>query len=98
MANNSVPKDIKQGEPTVFQASPMKLSQLIAKLTADLESNGDTEHVALCLGVTGLDGRKYRLDAHIGSDGDIEIIRDSNVTNGLACISADYQGPIEICP
>lgn len=76
----------------------MRLRELVARLSADLVANGDTEYVALCLGVTDLGGRKFRLDAHIVSESDIEIIRDSNVVNGLTCIAADYHGSIEICP
>ena len=41
----------------------MKLSQLIAKLTADLDANGDTENVLIGIVVPGDDGKHYRLDA-----------------------------------
>lgn len=74
----------------------MKLSQLIERLNADLAAHGDTEYVALCLAVTGTDGKKRRLDAYIGESGEVDILRDANVVSGLCCITADYQGPIEV--
>lgn len=74
----------------------MKLSQLIAKMTADLEANGDTENVSLGLTVTKSDGKKYRLDAVITEDNDVEVIRDANFTNGMACIVADHIGSLEV--
>lgn len=72
----------------------MKLSQLLAKIQADLEANGDTDHVALCLAVPPgqrLDNKPYahRIDAH----GDIEILRDTaEYVNGMTYLVADYVG------
>ncbi|HEX7648340.1 MAG TPA: hypothetical protein VF450_13110 [Noviherbaspirillum sp.] len=68
----------------------MKLSELVAKLQADLEANGDTEHVALCLAVPNGPVPKaypHRLDAF----GDIEILRDAGeYVNGMTYLVADY--------
>lgn len=63
-------------------------------LQADLEQNGDTDHVALCLAVPkgqSLASKPYahRLDAH----GKITIIRDTaEYTNGMTYLVADYVG------
>lgn len=74
----------------------MRYSQFVAMLAADLEANGDAENVSLGVVVTGTDGKKYRLDALVVAPRDIDVIRDRSVVNGLACISADYQGSHEI--
>jgi hypothetical protein len=74
----------------------MRLSQLVEAITADLKANGDTENVALGLAVTGSDGKRYRLDAVLSGTGDFEIIRDTTVVSGMACIVADYNGPHEL--
>lgn len=74
------------------ESSPMKLSELIAKLTDELEANGDADHVALAVTVAGPDGSRHRLDAHIERPEDFEVVRDSNITGGLACIVADHKG------
>lgn len=74
----------------------MKLSELVAKLAADLEANGDTANVTLGMAVTGTDGKKYRLDAVLDDQGAFEILRDNNYAEGMACAVADYQGPHEI--
>lgn len=74
----------------------MRYSEVVAMLAADLEAKGDTENVTLGLTVTGTDGKKYRLDAVIAAPGDIEVLRDSNFVNGMACVVADYKGPHEV--
>lgn len=74
----------------------MRLSQLVAMLVADLETNGDAENVMLGVVVTGADGEKYRLDTLLAEPGDISILRDSNYTNGMAVFVADYTGPHEV--
>ena len=74
----------------------MHLSKLVATLAADLETNGDTEHVTLGVTVTGTDGKQYRLDAVIQESTDVSILRDANFVDGLACVVADYKGPFEI--
>lgn len=57
----------------------MKKSELIALLKADLETNGDTEDVAL--GFTVKKGEKYyRFDVY----GQIEVCNDPNYVNGMA--------------
>jgi len=68
----------------------MRLSQLVAKLATDLQVNGDTENVSLCLVVAGTGDKKYRLDAVLVENTDIEVIRDVNYVNGMACVVADY--------
>lgn len=73
----------------------MKLSQLIAKLTADLEANGDTENVLIGVAVAGDDGKHYRLDAVLTEDG-ADVLRDVNFTNGMACIVASYHGDHQV--
>lgn len=69
----------------------MKLSQFIAKLTADLEANGDTENVLIGVAVAGDDGKHYRLDAVLTEDG-ADVLRDVNYTDGMACIVGHYHG------
>ena len=69
----------------------MKYSQLIAKLSADLEKNGDAEHVCICITVPSSDGTACRLDAVLTENG-FEVNRDVNFANGLTCIVADYHG------
>lgn len=73
----------------------MKLSQLIAKLTADLEANGDTESVLIGVAVAGDDGKHYRLDAVLTEDG-ADVLRDVNYTDGMACIVGHYHGNHQI--
>ena len=68
----------------------MRLSELAAKLAADLEANGDTENVTIGIAVTGDDGKKYRIDAVISPSNKLEVLRDSNYVNGMAIIAADY--------
>lgn len=70
----------------------MKLSGLIAKLTADLNANGDTEHISLGIIVAGTDGERYRLDAVLVEDDVPNIVRDPNYKAGMSCIVADYRG------
>lgn len=74
----------------------MRLSELVALLSDDLQKKGDTDIVSLGVTVTGTDGLKYRLDAVIASVADMEVIRDPNIVSGMACIAADYQGLHEI--
>lgn len=62
----------------------MKLSELIVLLTADLDANGDTDHVALGTIVKSND-TAYRLDAH----GPVDIVRDPNYDQGMAVLVAD---------
>lgn len=63
----------------------MRLSELVTKLQADLEANGDTENVGFCL-VIGK-GPKHRLDAF----GNIEILRDTGeFVNGMTYLVAEY--------
>ena len=69
----------------------MKLSQLIAKLTADLDANGDTENVLIGIVVPGDDGKHYRLDAVLHENG-TNMFRDVNYTNGMTCIVGDHAG------
>ena len=73
----------------------MKLSQLIAKLSADLDANGDTENVSIGVAVAGEDGKFNRLDAVLTVD-NAEILRDTNFVNGMACIVADYHGNMRV--
>ncbi len=68
----------------------MRLSELAAKIAADLEANGDTENVTIGIAVTGNDGKKYRIDAVISPSNKLEILRDSNYVNGMAIIAADH--------
>lgn len=74
----------------------MRYSELVALLAADLEANGDTENVAIGVTIAGTDGQKYRLDAFIAASNDVEVIRDVNCVNGLACVIADYKGQHEV--
>ena len=66
----------------------MKYSELVARMVADLETNGDAENVMIGITVAGRDGLRYRLDALLTGDAS-EIVRDCNVTKGLVCIVAD---------
>lgn len=70
----------------------MRLSELVKMLAADLETNGDTEHVTLGVTAAGTDGNRYRLDAVVSESNDFSVIRDSNVVDGMACVIADYKG------
>lgn len=73
----------------------MKLSRFIEKLTADLETNGDTENVLIGVAVAGDDGKHYRLDAVLTENG-ADVLRDVNFTNGMACIVANYRGEHQV--
>ncbi len=70
----------------------MRLSELVAELAANLESNGDTENVTIGIAVTGKDGQRYRLDAVISPSNKLEVLRDSNYVAGMAIIAADCDG------
>ncbi len=70
----------------------MRLSEMVANLAADLETNGDTENVTLGIAVTGKDGQRYRLDAVISPSNKLEVLRDSNYVAGMAIIAADCDG------
>ena len=62
----------------------MKLSKLIAKMQAVLDSDGDTDEVALCI----VCGRttKYRLDAF----GEIQVLHDTaEYANGMTYLVAE---------
>lgn len=74
----------------------MRLSELVAKLNENLRVNGDAEAVTLAVTVAGTDGKRHRLDAVIGHDGDMEIIRDQNFVNGMACLIADHHGRVVV--
>lgn len=76
--------------------SPMKLSDLVAKMAEDIAANGDAANVTLGISVTGTDGKQYRLDVVLGDQNSVEIIRDSNYVHGMACVVAEYKGPHEI--
>lgn len=74
----------------IAKENHMRLSELAAKLAADLEANGDTENVTIGIAVTGDDGKKYRIDAVISPSNNLEVLRDSNYVNGMAIIVADH--------
>lgn len=74
----------------IAKENHMRLSELAAKLAADLEANGDTENVTIGIAVTGNDGKKYRIDAVISPSNELEVLRDSNYVNGMAIIAADH--------
>lgn len=67
----------------------MRLSDLLAMLSADLEAHGDTENVTIGLVVPGAAGKKHRLDSVVATSNDISVFRDSNFTNGMTCIVAE---------
>lgn len=68
----------------------VKLSELIAKLQADLAANGDSEYVSLGIVATGKDGQKHRLDAVLVDDGIPNILRDPNYPEGMTCLVAEH--------
>lgn len=67
----------------------MKLSELIIKLQQTLDTQGDTEHVALCHCIGG-----FRRDAWGCRDsGEIEVLHDTaQYPNGVTYLVADYDG------
>jgi len=74
----------------------MRYSELIEVFKDDLEKNGDAEAVSFGITVVGSDGNRYRLDAVIGDGCEIEVLRDPNFVNGMACLAADYKGEHQI--
>lgn len=74
----------------------MKLSQVIAKLNADLEANGDADHVSLGVIVAGKDGKRFRVDAILVDDGVPNIFRDQNYPKGMTCIVAENSGDVQV--
>lgn len=76
--------------------APMKYSDLVAKMAQDLAENGDAANVTLGISVTGTDGKQYRLDVVLGDQNSVEIFRDCNYVQGMACVVAEYKGPHEI--
>lgn len=75
----------------------MKFSTLVASLAADLETNGDAEHVAIGVVATDENGIPHRLDAVLTEgEGGVEIFRDHNYVQGMVCIAADYQGSLKV--
>ena len=82
----------------IAKENHMRLSELAAKLAADLEANGDTENVTIGIAVTGNDGKKYRIDAVISPSNELEVLRDSNYVNGMAIIAADHDAQATEAP
>lgn len=56
----------------------MKTSELIALLQAELETNGDAEHVALGF-IVNKGGAFHRVDVY----GEIEVLNDPNYPKGM---------------
>ena len=76
----------------------MRLSEFVAMVVADLEANGDTEHVRLGVTMPGTDGNLHRVDADIAAPLDVEILRDHNYPTGMTVIAGDHKGAYKVSP